>query len=91
MSNAIDILFVGGPKHGHLICAPLPNSSTYSVPGADGEFVYQYRKHIYAMQQYNIAVLQGVAVRDDEINDLIVALRFPSDWRQRQPEVPVGA
>lgn len=80
MSNAVDILFFGGPHHGMIHCAQRPLTGTYTVPAADGEFVYEHRQHIRMMQRYHIAVLAGVDPSQEDVDELIDARGFNPAW-----------
>ena len=88
MSNAIDILHVGGPKDGVMICAPRPAAKFYNYPVVDGgvpvgEYSYERIQHAYNGFYYHIAIPATEGAEnptDEDINAAIDAYGFTPGW-----------
>ena len=71
MSNSVDILLVGGPKNGVIMCQPLP------VPATIEHFADDYTTMIHA-SVYRVAVYS-----EDDVEDVageIVSQGFKPSW-----------
>lgn len=86
MTNAVDILLVDGPAHGHVVCMKKPlTTNIETLIGGQGVAIYERRVH----DHYNEGVLYQVAlppnseVSDDFIDGTIVACNFQPAWDLR--------
>lgn len=86
MSNAIDVLCVGGPKDGVVICMPRPAAKFINYPvlaGQGGVYTYERIQHERDGRYYHIAVPAGEGaeeVGDEDINVAIEAYGFTPGW-----------
>lgn len=88
MSNAIDVLCVGGPKDGVAICMPRPAAKFIDFPAISGDMpvgVYTYERiqHVFDGKWYHIAIPAQEGAEnpsDDDINAAILAYRFTPGW-----------
>ena len=81
MSNAVDILFLDGPKHGIVHCVPRP------VPAVvDG---YAPRQMTIDAKAYRVALAAGSEWSDDTINMHLVASGLTPAWDLNPPYIEV--
>ena len=88
MSNSIDVLCVGGPKDGVVICMPRPAARFIDCPSIDGGVpvgVYTYERIQHARDgfYYHIAIPATEGAEDptdEDINAAIDAFGFTPGW-----------
>lgn len=82
MTNAVDMLLVGGESHGRMICCRKPLSATYDVLSKDSDVeTYKRREHTYygTGKRYHIGTVDD-DVTDDFIDQTITATDFQPAW-----------
>ena len=84
MSNAIDILHVGGPKDGVVVCTPRPAVKFYEYDVIEGG-VYAYERIQHARDGFYshvaIPATEGAEnPTDEDINNAIDAYGFTPGW-----------
>lgn len=88
MSNAIDVLCVGGPKDGVVVCIQRPAAKFIEYPAVSGMEVvgthtYERIQHDRDGRYYHIAVPVGDGVEEvgeEDINAAIDAYNFTPGW-----------
>lgn len=88
MSNSIDVLCVGGPKDGVVICIPRPAAKFIEFPALSGDvppgvYTYERVQHDRDGYYYHVALPYGEGteeVGDEDINAAIDAYGFTPGW-----------
>jgi hypothetical protein len=82
MSNAIDILIVGGPADGRMVCMQRKQLSTFvEFPTAEeGLATYARGKYAYNGKLYHIATREEDALTNEQIDFAIVMNNHQPAW-----------
>jgi hypothetical protein len=92
MSNAVDVLCIGGPMNATLVCVPRPGPSLIEFPVATdetAEAVLTYTRRTWedpvTGKKYHIAAREGDDVTDEQIIIEIVMHNMPPSWDLNPP------
>ena len=85
MTNAIDILCVGGPRNSTVVCMNRARMNTFIELGTDGGGVVTYTRKVWTdpetTLQYHVATQPGEGEAGDvDIANEIALSRFPPAW-----------
>lgn len=95
MTNAADVLLVGGPANGRMICCnkvPKMVSNIDTIVEGQGVVTYPVNKWWNAQTQrwYWLAIYPDAAISDTEIANEIWAREFQPAWDMRDLPAPGG-
>lgn len=76
MTNAVDILLVGGPAHGRMVCARRPVSANIDALTSGGIAVYKTE----AFGRYWIARAVDLGITDEEVEAAIAYVNLQPSW-----------
>ncbi len=82
MSNAVDILFIGGPNHNVMYDVPKPYVSSYPMDFPSTGIVFYERRSFHHTngKQYHVAVLLDSGLTDAYIEAMIDAYGMTPSW-----------
>lgn len=85
MTNAVDVLLVGGPAHGRVICANKSTNPLYVEAWEDGDYLGRYQRESWTNMQaerYHVAYPDGVypTPTNSEVEAAIEAANFNPAW-----------
>jgi len=90
MTNAVDVLLVGGPKHAQVACinrAAMPNY--IGMPENGIADVYSYIRHTWKHDDtgmlYHVGIGPGVQPTDSLVQNAIDLVQFPPSWDLNPP------
>lgn len=84
MSNAIDILCVGGPANGRMVCMHKKHLTTYiEFPGVT-RYTRRQWEHPLTGKMFHIATIEGDDTTDDDIVFEVTMTNFTPAWDLNQ-------